>query len=88
MFLLVISIVFLFLVRLRFPSKMSTVQVIRNRYGNEAVKLMRKFERLDFRYQKVLLGLDFLDNCIRNDVIPKFVEFRVASNNLRNSSPY
>ena len=48
---------------------MLTVQVLRNRYGNEVAKLTQKFERLDFRYQTVLLDLDFLDNCIRNDVV-------------------
>ena len=78
-FLRLISIVFLFLVRLRFPSHLSTVQVICNRYGNEVVNLMRKFERLDFRYRIVLLDLDFLDNCIRNDVVSKFVQFRVTN---------
>ena len=67
---------------------MSGIQVIRNRYGNEVVKLMRKFERLDFKYRKVLLDLDFLDNCIRNNVVPKFVQFRVANKDLRNSPSY
>ena len=44
--------------------------MIRNRYDNEVVKLMRKFEKLDFKYRiKVLLDLVFLDNCIRNDVV-------------------
>ena len=88
MFLRVMSIVLLFLVRLRFPSHLSTVQVARNYYGNEVVKLKRKFKRLDFRYRKVLLDLDFLDNFIRNDVVPKFVQFRVANKDLCNSSTY
>ena len=88
MFLRVISTIFLFLVCIRFPSHLSTVQVICNRYGNEVVKLMRKFERLDFKYRKVLLDLDFLDNCIRNNVVPKFVQFRVANKYFRNSPTY
>ena len=86
MFLRIMSIVFLFLVRLRFPSHLSTVQVIRNRYGNEVVKLMPKFEKLDFKHRKVLVDLDFLDNCNRNNVAPKFVQFRVTSKDFRNSS--
>ena len=88
MFLWVMSIVFLFPVRLRFPSHLPIVQVIRNRYGNEVVKMMRKFEKLDFTYRKVLLDLDFLDNSIRNNVAPKFVQFRVANRDLRSSSTY
>ena len=49
----VISIVFLFLVRLRFPSKLSTIQVIRNRYGNDTVELVQQFEKLDYKYRKI-----------------------------------
>ena len=49
---------------------------------------MRKYERLDFRYQKILVDLDFLDNCIRNYAVPKFVQFRVANKYLRNVSTY
>ena len=52
-------IVFLFLVRLRFPSHLSAVQVIRNRYDNEVVKLMRKFENLDFKYRKSIVRFSF-----------------------------
>ena len=53
--------------------------MICNRYGNEVVNLMWNFERLDFRYGIILLDLDFLDNCIRNDFVPKFVQFRVTN---------
>ena len=88
MFLRLMSIVFLFLVHFRFPSHLSTVQVIRDRYGNEVVKLMRIFEKLDFKYWKVLVDLDFLDNCNRNNVTPKLVQFQVANKDLRNSSAY
>ena len=72
MMLRVISIAFLFLVRLRFPSNLSTIQVIRKRYGNDTVKLVRQFEKLDYKYRKLLLDLSCLENCIKNNVIPKF----------------
>ena len=49
---------------------------------------MQKFEKLYFKYRKVLLDLDFLDNCVRNNVAPKFVSFRVANKDLCNSSIY
>ena len=39
-------------------------------------------------YRKALLDLGFLNNCIRNDVAPKFVQFRAANKDLRNSSTY
>ena len=81
----VISIVFLFFVRLRFSSNLSTIQVIRNRYGNDGndtVKLVRQFEKLDYKYRKLLLDLNFLENCIRNNVTPKFVQFCLADRGL------
>ena len=68
-------IVFLFLVRLRFPSNLSTIQVIRNRYGNDTVKLVRQFEKIDYKHRKILLDLNFLENCIKNNVTPKFLQF-------------
>ena len=62
--------------------------MIRTCYGTKVIKLMPKFEILNFRYRKVLSDLEFLDNCIRNDVVPKFVQFRDANKDLRNSSTY
>ena len=73
MMLRVISIVYLFLVRVRFPSNLSTIQMIRNRY--DTVKLVRQIEKLDYKYPKLLLDLSFLENCIKNNVTPKFGNF-------------
>ena len=83
MMLRVISIVFLLLVRLRFPSNLSTIQVIRNRYDNDTVKLFRQFEKLDYKYRKILQDLNVLENCIKNNVTPKFLQFRLANKDLR-----
>ena len=88
MILRMISIVFLFLVRLRFPSKLSTIQVIRNHYGSDTVKLVKTIENLHYKYCKLLLDLSFLENCIKNNVIPKFVQFHLANRDLRESSAY
>ena len=82
MMLRIISIVFLFLVRLRFPSNLSTIQVIRNRYGYDTVKLLTQIEKLDFKHRKILLDLNFLENCIKNNVTPKFLQFRLANKDL------
>ena len=32
-----------------------------------------------FQYRKVLLDIDFLDTCLKNNIIPKFVQFRVSN---------
>ena len=48
----------------------------------------REFEKLDFKYRKVLLDIDFLNTCLKNNIIPKFVQFRVSNKDLRNSTAY
>ena len=73
---------------MRFPSNLSTIQVIRKHYGNDTVKLVRQFEKLGYKYHKLLLDLSFLENRIKNNVIPKFVQFRLANRDLQESSTY
>ena len=86
MFLKAVSIIFLFLVRLRFPRHLSTIKVLQKRYGDVIVRKVREFEKLDFKYRKVLLDIDFLNACLKNNIIPKFVQFRVSNKDLRNST--
>jgi len=88
MFLRVAALVFIFLARLKFPSHLSIGEVIRIRYGNEVLKIIRDFEKLDFKYRKVLLDLKFLEECRKYNVIPKFLRFRLANRNLQNSNAY
>ena len=55
----VLSLVFLFIVRLRFRSGKSIASVIRSRYNGEIVKQIRRFEKLDFKIRKNEADLDF-----------------------------
>ena len=82
------SIVFLFLVQMRFQSNSSTIQVLRNRYCNDTAKLVRQFERFHYKYYKLFLDLSFLGNCIKKNVTPTFMKFWLASRDLRDSSAY
>ena len=88
MFLKAVSIIFLFLVRLRFPRHLSTIKVFRKRYRDVIVRNVIEFEKLVFKYRKVLLDIDFLNTCLKNNIIPKFVQFRVSNKDLRNSTAY
>ena len=88
MFLRTLALVFMFLVRLRFPSRLSLLQVIRNRYGDTIVKLVRKFEKVDFKHCKAALDLNFLQTCRSFNVIPKFLKFCVTSKNLWRSQAH
>ena len=88
MFLKAVSILFLFLVRVPFPRHLLTIKVLRKRYGDVIVRKVREFEKLDFKYRKVLLDIDFLNTCLKINIIPKFVQFRVSNKDLRNSTVY
>ena len=73
------TLVFMFFVRLRFPSRLSLFQVIRNRYGDNIVKLVRKFEKVDFKHSKAALDLNFLQTFRSFNVVQKFFQFHVAN---------
>ena len=84
----VISLVFIFLTRLRFPSRLSIAEVLKKRYGDRTSKLVRNFEKTDIKHKKALLDLQFLKICEDHNLIPKFLCFKVANSNLRSSSTY
>ena len=84
----VVSLVFIFITRLRFPSGLSIVEVLRKRYGTDLVKNVRKLEKIDYKYRKLQLDLDFLQSCQHSNVIPKFLRFKLANRNLRSSPAY
>ena len=70
----------MFLVILRYPSRSSLLQVIRNRYGDTIVKLVRKFEKVDLKHRKAALDLNFLQTCRSFNFI--------ASKSLRRSQAF
>ena len=78
----------MFLIRLRFPSRLSYLQAIYNRYGGNIVKLVCKFEMFDFKHRKAELDINFLQASRSFNVIPKFLKFRVTNRSLRRSQAY
>jgi len=46
-----LTLVFLFIIRCRFPRSKSLTDVIRWRYGNHMLKIIRKYEKLDYKYR-------------------------------------
>ena len=84
----IVALVFLFLVRCRFPAKKSIIDILRKRYGEILVKNVRKLEKLDFKHKKATLDLDFLQSCKNQNVIPKFLKFKVANRQLLTSNAY
>ena len=86
MFTQVAVFVFLFLARVRNPKSKSIVEVFRSRYSENTVKRIRKMEKLDYRLRKAELDLQFLCKCDDNNVIPNFLNFRLANSRLKYSS--
>ena len=84
----VCALVLLFIIRIRFPEREPLVQIIRRRYGNNIVKLLRKLEKINFKCRKAKLDLDFLQTCQDNGVIPNFLYFKLANKRLQTSEAY
>ena len=58
------------------------------RYGDKIIQRLTKLEKIDYRLQKAELDLEFLVKCRDNNVIPKFLNFRLANRSLRFSLTY
>ena len=80
----IITYVFLFLARLRFPAQDSIFKILRRGYDDYLE--VRKFERFDFKYRKALLNLEFLQSCKKEKLITKFLQFKVANKRLKSSA--
>ena len=79
---------FIALSRWRFPKGKSLSSIIRRRYNDNTVRLIRKFERIDRKLRKAELDLDFLEKCDELGLIPNFLLFKVSNRHLRNSITY
>ena len=84
----VATLVFLFLILLRFPTCKSIPSIIKDRYGSEILKLIRKLEKVYFKFKKATFDLDFLYCCRNNNLIPTFLKFKLANKTLANSDVY
>ena len=82
------ALVFLFVIRLRFPTGVAVSEIIRKRYNDDVLKRIRQYEKLDYKLRKAELDLNFLNVCQERSLTPKFLQFRVANQHLRNSAAY
>ena len=81
-------LVFLFLARVRFPRNEWIPLVTRRRYGHDTLKLLRNFQKLDYKIRKVKLDICFLRKCESKDVVPNFFKFNLTNKNLENYMTY
>ena len=52
---------------------------IARKYGNFIVKYFRKYEKLEYKKNKLKLDIDFLNNCKQLGVYPKFLIFKLPN---------
>ena len=88
MILRICTLVFLLLARLRFPSSKSIPKIIKDLYGENVPKLVRKFERTDIHCRKAELYLKFLKYCFENGLTLKFLHLKVSNQILKSSDAY
>ena len=84
----IVALLILIVIRFNFPNGSSIAAIIRKRYGDDILKDVRLFKKLDKKCRKLELDIDFLETCLREDVFPKFVQFKVANLNLKSSTVY
>ena len=83
-----IDLVYLFIIRFRFPRGKSIADIIENRYGEAFVKKIWRFEKCDFKLRKCHLDLRLLLDCKKNSVTPNFLRFQLGNRHLNNSHVY
>ena len=84
----VFAYVLLFVIKCRFPAGKSVADIIRDRYNNKILNKTRRLEKLDFKIRKRELDVEFIQTCIQNNLIPKFLNFKVPNSALRDSKAY
>ena len=52
---------------------------IARKYGNVTVKYFWKYEKLEYKKNKLKLDIDFLNNCKQFGVYPKFLIFKLPN---------
>ena len=63
----VLALVFLFILKLRYPANKPVAEIIRKTYGTDAVKWLRRFEILILKFRKMKPIYSFCKVVIRKD---------------------
>ena len=65
-----------------------SVNLIRERYGQDGIRLFHQIEDNRRKLEKLLLDRDFLIKCKIYNVFPKFLRFKLYKGSLENSKFY
>ena len=81
----VVSLVLLFLLRIRFPRNQPIVHIIHRRHGVQAVKCFRALEKTITRANKLARDINYLRACLCYEVVPKFLRIKLYRRTLERS---
>ena len=82
------SLTLLLMIRISFPPDKLITYILGSTYGNTLFKEVKKFEKIDYKLRKCKLQTVFLETCLENNIIPKFLNFRVSNLHLKTSRYY
>ena len=84
----ILSLVLLFIIKLRFPRNKSIADILTQRYGRPVLSLYRSLEREDYKLRKARCDLNFLKCCQSQNLIPNFLKFKLPNRNLQRTRSY
>ena len=84
----ILTLVLLFLIKIRFPKIKGFIEVLKDRYGLDSVRNYRKLERIDLKLKKASLDLEFLETCKKYETIPKFLYFKTYNRKFNSTLLY
>ena len=83
-----VSLILHFVNLLRFPRRKPITEIIISRYGRETLKLFRTLEKDDWKFKKNNIDINFLETCKENSLTPKFLNFKLFKEDIRNTEQY
>jgi len=84
----IITVVLLFLIKIRFPKNQPISNILRRRYGVPLLKNFRTLENATRKLNKARCDLEFLQSCLAYEVAPKFLRIKLYRRSLETSSLY
>lgn len=82
------TLALLFILRLRFPRSTPISDTLRRRYGNDCLRIFRRYEQITKKFNKAELDISFLTSCIAYDLIPDFLQFKLYKKSLTEGNLY
>jgi len=81
-----ITVVLLFLLKIRFPKNRPISNILKERYGVPLLQKFRSLEKTTKKLDKAKCDDEFLQSCLAYNVIPRFLRIKLYRRSLETSS--